>query len=643
MAGISKEFFLAQPGSLVRQGDRRFRITHLINTDSVLAVDQETQKPERLRIETVRPVEDDAVEKTTQDDQDLSLYSDEAWAEAQRRFQVIKPLLENPVRSREEVEAIGLKYGVSRATMYRWLGQYQFSGHVSGLVPEKIGRKVGLRLINPSQEAVIRSAIEDVYLTKQRHKIQTVVDEVFRRCRAAKIVPPGPSTIRRRIMELSPAAALRRRGMNDVARNRYEAIQGSFPGADYPLAVVQIDHTEADLILVDEVHRKPICRPWVTLAIDVHSRMVVGLYVSLEKPSVTSVGMCMSQAMCSKSEYLNSIGVTGSWPVWGVMTTIHADNAKEFRGKVLSRACEEYDMHLQWRPVLVPKYGGHIERLMGTMANELSKLSGTTFSNIGQRKGYDSEKEATYTLKEFERYLVDFIVNIYHQRVHSELFMPPIRKWESGILGDESTKGIGIPAIPKDPLRVQLDFMPIFHRSIQQYGLQINEITYYDKVLDPYVNAMDPNYPKQKQKFLIRRDPRDISKVYFFDPGTKSYAVIPYRNIGLPAISHWELRKALKELKEKGRAQVNEHVIFEAIERMRSYQEAAAHKTKSARRNMARTSALKKREAKQSSVPATTTKDDSIPIYKKSVSDSLFDDALFDQEYLPYDDLRSTR
>jgi len=641
MPGISKEFFLAKAGQLVTQGDRRFRISHLINTDSVLAVDLATEKSERLRIETVKPLEDEVGRNVAQDDRDLSTLPDEEWAEAQKRFEIIKPLLENPVRTRKEIVEFGVKHGVSGNTLYRWLRQYQNSGHVSGLVRARSGRRFGLHLVSEVQEKVIQSALEDVYLNKQRHKLQTVVDEVMRRCRMAKIDPPAPSTVRRRVMDLNPATALRRRGMKDVARNRYEAIQGSFPDADFPLSIVQIDHTPCDLIILDEIHRKPIGRPTLTLAIDVYSRMITGLYVTLEKPSMTSLAMCLSQSICSKADYLRAVGVEGNWPVWGKMVTVHADNGPEFRGNVLKRACEEYDIDLYMRPVLVPHYGGHIERLMGTMANELRKISGATFSNTAQRKGYNSEKEATYTLKEFERHLVDFIVNVYHQRVHSQLLVPPIRKWEAGVIGDESTKGTGVFPIPTDPLRIQLDFMPIYERSVQQYGVQINEITYYDKVLDPYVNATDPRNLKVKRKFLIRRDPRDISKVYFFDPGTKSYAVLPYRNIGFPAISAWELRDALKKLKEDGKAQVNEHVIFSAIERMRSYQEDAAHKTKSARRNMARTAALQKATRKNPTVTVTT--DASIPVYKKAVTSSLFDDSLFDQEYLPYDDLRSNR
>ncbi len=159
-----------------------------------------------------------------------------------------------------------------------------------------------------------------MYLSKQRHNKQDVVDEVIRRCRLAKIDAPSANTIRNRIAALEPAHALRRRGFRDVARNRYEAIQGAFPGANHPLAVVQIDHTEADVILVDEVHRQPIGRPWVTLAIDVYSRIVAGIYVTFEKPAAISVGMCLAQAICPKREYLAELGVGGEWPVWGAMS-----------------------------------------------------------------------------------------------------------------------------------------------------------------------------------------------------------------------------------------------------------------------------------------------------------------------------------
>lgn len=597
MSGVSKAFFRAEPGQLVRVGQKRFRITHLLSVDSVLAVDLETHDSQRLRLESITPVTADEEAKASAPDRDLTQFSKEEWAKAQRRFMAIKPLLDNPLRSRVAAEALASKEGVHVATLYKWLKQYQAAGHVSALVSDKRGRKTGARFLRDEQEKVIESAIEDVYLNKQRRTKQDVVDEVLRRCRLAKIEPPHPNTVRNRLALLEPAHALRRRGFKDIARNRHEAIKGAFPGASHPFAVVQIDHTEADIILVDEAHRRPLGRPWLTLAVDVHSRMVAGLYLSFEKPSAVSVGMCLAQAICPKREYLADVGVGGEWPVWGSMSVVHCDNGKEFRGNMLQRACDEYGIDLQWRPALLPHFGGHIERLMGTMANEVRKLPGTTFSNTKQRHGYPSEKSATLTLKEFEAYLVDFIVNIYHQRVHSELGMSPKRKWELGVLGDTTSKGTGIFPMPEDPLRIRLDFMPFFERSVQQYGIQIDNITYYDPVLDPYINAPDPENTRAKRQFLVRRDPRDISKIYFLDPKDGRYSVVPYRDIGHPAMSAWELKDVLTRLRAEGRHGVDEHLIFESLERMRSRIEEAQHKSKAARRQAARVPAATRARA----------------------------------------------
>jgi putative transposase len=521
-------------------------------------------------------------------ERDLAHFSKEEWAEAQRRFAAIKPLLENPLRTRAMTEKLAEKERVHASTLYKWLKLYQEAGHVSALVPEKRGRKHGTLLLRDEQEKVIASAIEDVYLSKQRHTKQDVVDEVIRRCRLAKIEAPHPNTVRNRLASIEPARTLRRRGFRDVARNLHEAIKSSFPGADHPLDVVQIDHTEADVILVDEAHRQPIGRPWVTLAIDVYSRMVAGLYVTFEKPAAISVGMCLAQAICTKREYMAELGVGGEWPIWGIMSVVHSDNAKEFRGHMLRRACEEYGIDLQWRPVTLPHFGGHIERLMGTMANELRKLPGTTFSNPQQRRGYNSEAMAALTLKEFENHLVEFIVNVYHERMHSELGMSPKQKWRLGVLGDAKSTGTGVFPMPEDPLRIHLDFMPFFQRSVQQYGVQIDNISYYDPALDPYINAMDVDNPKVKRDFLIRRDPRDISKVYFLDPKDGRYVPLPYRNIGYPAMSAWELKEVQARLKTEGRRGVDENLIFDALERMRTKVEEAKRKSKAARRQATR-------------------------------------------------------
>ncbi|KAB8043172.1 Mu transposase C-terminal domain-containing protein [Janthinobacterium aquaticum] len=599
MNKIPKGFLTAKPGQRVSSGGKNYQISHLVTVSTVFAVNEETKESTRLDIESLRPPIDVAADADgDSEDKDILLYSKEDWAIAQQRLHAIKPLLQIPVRTRANVEQLAQERGLHVATLYKWLKLYQSAGHVSALVPTKRGRRIGTFMLNAEQEKLIEEVINDDYLTKQRKKPQDIIDEVQRRARLAKIDSPSGNTIRKRIQLLPQAETLRRRGQKEKARNMYDPILGEFPEGEFPLQVVQFDHTPGDIILVDEVHRQPIGRPWLTVAIDVYSRMIVGLYVTFEPPSSTSIGLCVAHAICPKREYLANLGVSGEWLVWGMMNSIYVDNAKEFRGAVLERGCDEYEIDLQWRPVQKPHYGGIIERYMGVLANQIRKWPGATFSNPAQRKGYDSEAESALTLKEFEAMLVDFIVNVYHQRMHSELGMPPRKKWELGILGDATTPGVGVPPLTVDPLRLQLDFMPFFERSVQQYGIQIELINYYDPVLIPYINSTDPDNPNLRRSFIIRRDPRDISKVYFFDPVEKSYFPIPYANVGRPAMSAWELKEVKRLLTEQGRKDVDEDTIFEALGRMREAIEGALEKTKAARRQATRTPKAAPRQEK---------------------------------------------
>jgi len=95
-----------------------------------------------------------------------------------------------------------------------------------------------------------------------------------------------------------------------VARAQFEPHKGSFPNADYPLAVIQIDHTPIDLILVDDEERLPIGKAYLTIAIDVYSRMLAGFVVTLEAPSAMSAGLCVVDAILPKEARLAKWEIT---------------------------------------------------------------------------------------------------------------------------------------------------------------------------------------------------------------------------------------------------------------------------------------------------------------------------------------------
>jgi len=298
-----------------------------------------------------------------------------------------------------------------------------------------------------------------------------------------------------------------------------------------------------------------------------------------------SVGLCLTHSILPKEKWLAKYNISTAWPCWGLIGTLHADNAGEFRGQMLKRACAEYGINLEWRPVAKPNYGAHIERLLGTVLKEIHSLPGATFSEPKEKGAYDSEKEAAMTLTELEEWLAVFITQVYHQRVHSELQTSPIKRYEEGILGTEDRPGTGLPHRVLDEDRLRLDFMPHLERTIQPRGVVVDEIHYFSDVLRRFINAADPDDPRHKRKFIFKRDPRDISVLYFYDPDVKRYYPIPYRDTSRPALSVWELREATKRLKEEGRRDIDENLIFAAYARMRAAEEQAVRETKRARRD----------------------------------------------------------
>ncbi len=573
-----------QLDSLVCSGGIVYRIAQVLDFDTVIGMEVESGRSSALRIGDLSAV-DDAPRTAIGD---ISEIADVDWKTAQTRFAAIKPLTTTTMPGRAEVEKRARESNVDASTLYRWLQRFRAYGEISALIPQRRGWKAGKSRISAAAEEVIQKLIREYYLTQQRPLQQKVVVEVQRRCEERCIETPSPSTIRSRMDRISEKEKLRGHGYIEKAKSKFLPTAGTFPHAELPLSVIQIDHTPADIILVDDVYRKPIGRPWITLAMDVYSRMVTGYYLSFDPPSETSVAMCVSQAILPKDEWLLLHKVDADWPVWGIPRKIHVDNGADFRSNNFQRSCGMYGIHIEFRPVKQPRYGGGIERLLGTLLREIHDLPGTTFSSVKDKDGYDAEKHATLTKSEFEEWLVTLICKVYHRRVHSTLGMAPIKQWEIGIFGNAKTTGIGLPSRPANRLTILLDFLPSFGRTIQTFGVTIEGMTYYADALRSWINASEPNESEKKREFIFRRDPRDISAVWFFDPDLKEYFKIPFANQSLPAMSVWEHQAAKDLLKKQGAQPGDQRMVLRAVTELRSKVEAAQEKTKKARRQAQR-------------------------------------------------------
>ncbi|WP_367345993.1 Mu transposase C-terminal domain-containing protein [Stenotrophomonas bentonitica] len=346
-----------------------------------------------------------------------------------------------------------------------------------------------------------------------------------------------------------------------------------------PLEVVQIDHAVVDLMVVSPLTRQVIGRPWITVAIDVFTRCVVGYYMSFDPPDQTSVALTLEHSCLPKERWLQSIGLTSklTYPIFGKMARIAWDNAKTFKTKALLAQCERYGIEVRPRPVRRPHYGAYIERYIGTMMGALHLLPGTTFSNSKQRGDYPSEKKAVLTIAELEQWLALQIAGVYHNSPHRGLGgMTPAQVWGKSWSGEDGSTRF--PPMIGNPRDFTLGFLPATSRRIGRAGIQLHSLHYWDPALTPFIN--------DGIEHRVHYSQRDLSKVFLYAAG--EYIDVPLLDRSRNPFSLWELRAIRAHMKAQGRKAASESELFDALERQREILHLAATTSKKARRKVAR-------------------------------------------------------
>ncbi|HET7415666.1 MAG TPA: Mu transposase C-terminal domain-containing protein [Arthrobacter sp.] len=504
------------------------------------------------------------------------MMSDADWQQARLRAKVIGELAASDPVGLDSADKAAAELGLSRRRVYVLLEHYRAgSGLVTDLASgQSDGGKGGNRLPEPVEQ-VIRELVRKRFLNRQKRSVGSIHREIARVCVARGLRPPARNTVAARIARLHPVEVGRRREGPERVRSLQSA-GGEVPVIEGILEQVQIDHTVIDVMAVDRRERLSIGRPYLTVAIDVFSRSIVGMVVTLDPPSAVSVGLCLAHAARDKRPWLEQLPVEADWPMSGKPKWLYVDNAREFKSEALRRGCEQHGIELDYRPPGRPHYGGIVERVIGTAMHQIHELPGTTFSNPVERGQYASEKLAALTLSELEQWLT-LAVATYHGTIHSTLSQTPAGRWAEGIATT------GTPVTTTNPTAFLVDFLPVIRRKLTRTGFVIDHVHYFANVLKPWIARRE-----QLDRFIIRRDPRDISRVWVLDPEGTEYVEVPYRSLSNPAVSVWEHRQALTRLRERGIAQVDEQALFRMIDQMRHISETAARTTKRTRRETER-------------------------------------------------------
>ncbi len=577
-----------EPGEVAKAKRRRVEILSVEGLERILCRYVNDGKTRYFSAQELDSLDSKKTEKEAT--QDSGLLDEKERARITRRIEVLRPIL--PCQGKERAQAVSRQAklcALSRSTIYAWLKAYERGDKKASSLATRKRQNRKSRLNRPVLK-ILDEVITAHFETPQKPTMARTIEEVRCQFRAKGKKPPSATTIRTHIkLRDQRQQTLKRHGAAQ-ARAQHDLIDGtSHHPASAPLDVVQMDHSLMDVMLVDSSRRYSIGRPWLTLAIDVHSRMVVGFYVSFENPSQFLVGLCLANCMLSKDLWLESMGLSAkNWPVWGRIRHLLVDNAKEFRSEGLENLCLEYETDLTFRGVGRPEHGGIVERFFKTLEGHVHELPGSTFSNPVERGEYESEKRAALTLDEFERFLADWIVSRYHITPHEGLDgCKPIDVWNEGIDGTKEKVGRGIPTkLDSEREAILVHAMPTDLRSVTRKGITWDYVHYTHPGLNRFLG----------KKIRVKRDPRNIKFIWFQDETTKQWFRAGYRTLSFPAVTLWELRATQKALREKG-AKVDERAIFDGIARRRQLlEQASAQRQKANRRHK---KALRTEEMKQ--------------------------------------------
>ncbi len=427
-----------------------------------------------------------------------------AWEEACQRADAIRKILGNNAdqTSATDIAYLANELGLSRASVFRLIKRLRESGTVMSLVDRKRGRPTGHRALDVRREEIIHKSIRKYYLKQTRPSVSQLVRDIKTDCTTEGLQPPHRRTIEARLNNMDLRKRAQHRGEQKTVKAT-TAVPGTLRSSR-PLEIVQIDHTKADIFVVDEETREPIGRPWLTLAMDVFSRMVTGFYLTMDAPSRLSISLCLLHSVYDKTAWLKEREIDEPWPVAGLPDRVHVDNDADFRSRAFKRGCENAGIAIDWRPPGTPHFGGHIERLIGTQMGRLHLLPGTTFSNAQDLAEYNSKRHAALTLRELERYITLDIVGSYHQSIHSSLNRPPLAVWQE-------CEGETPLRLPEDRLQFWISFLPEQERTLRPTGIHLFDLRYWSPALSADVG-------RTPRRLIVKYDPRDMSRVFVRRP-----------------------------------------------------------------------------------------------------------------------------
>ncbi|WP_081215426.1 Mu transposase C-terminal domain-containing protein [Mycobacterium avium] len=194
--------------------------------------------------------------------------------------------------------------------------------------------------------------------------------------------------------------------------------------------------------------------------------------------------------------------------------TIVCDHGKAYLSQTFRQACCTLGINLQPAHPDVPTDKPKVERTLQSVAALFAQeVAGYVGSSV-ERRGKNADQNAVWSIVELQALLDEWIVAVWQNRPHDGLRDPvtpgkaltPNEKYAALV---EFAGYVPMPLTGED----YIELLPAKWRTINSYGVRINNRTYDAKALNPH-RHQDSGVQARKGQWEVHHDPYDVSRIW---------------------------------------------------------------------------------------------------------------------------------
>lgn len=324
--------------------------------------------------------------------------------------------------------------------------------------------------------------------------------------------------------------------------------------AKHPLQLAMIDHARLPMaVVIDLDNDIIITEVWLTVLVDVCTRVVLGWVITAFPPSLWTVAEVIRRANRPKRP---PPLMAKRYPILrrlcGRSDIIIVDNGREFRGHGLEDAVAGAGFSVRFAPIKRPTYKAVVERLFHTIKERLTlRLPGRTIPIARARKReYDPKLKACILLDDLEA-LMNQCMAEYHTEPHEGLLnRQPALAFQKGT-GGMIEICHDIDHFMKEVLEVRFN-VQVDKAGVTRWGMRYTSPPSDPDAVTDLLDDLVPLEPRRQRRddasatTKIKFDPMDIGRIHVWNRKTRKYVTLicEFSNYaeGMPLALHKQIR-----------------------------------------------------------------------------------------------------